>query len=108
MQTFNEKIEAFRARVEADQLAFYTEEYPRIVAEGWRESNWGVSVKPGKKYTKVDVGTSGRYMVENDTGEIYGIKGYGVIHRGHHFGNLDTIAEWNWGGYVATRKAVAA
>ena len=49
-----------------------------------------VTVKPGPKYTRIDVGSSGRFMVVNDTGEIYGIKAYGVIHRGHYFGTLDT------------------
>ena len=68
---------------------------------------WVATVKPGPKYTKIDVGTSGKYMVVNDTGEIFGIKGYGVIHRGHQYGTLDTIQDWYWGGYTAFRKAVA-
>ena len=63
-----------------------------------------VSIKPGRKYTKVDVGTSGAYMVVNETGEIFGIKAYGVIHRGHQYGTLDTINNFYWGGYTATRK----
>lgn len=54
-----------------------------------------------KKYARVDVGTSGKYMVEMDTERIYGIKGYGVIHRGHQYGTLDTIDQWDWSGYVA-------
>lgn len=60
------------------------------------------------KYARVDIGTSGRYMVVNETGEIFGIKGYGVIHRGHKFGTLDTLGEWFWGGYRAIRKPVPA
>jgi hypothetical protein len=51
----------------------------------------------------VDVGRSGKYMVTED-GEIFGIKGYGVIHRGHQYGTLDTIDEWFWGDYTAYRK----
>ena len=39
----------------------------------------------------LDVGNSGKYMIENETEKIYGIKAYGVIHRGHFFGTLD---EW--------------
>ncbi len=62
-----------------------------------------VTIKPGRKYTKVDVGTGGRYMVDQD-GRIFGIKAYGVIHRGHQYGTLDTIHEWHWGGYVAVRR----
>ena len=65
------------------------------------ECAWPVTVKTGKKYTKVDVGRSGKYMVVNETGEIYGIKAYGVIHKGHYYGTLDEINSWNWGGYTA-------
>ena len=59
---------------------------------------------PGRKYIKVDVGSSGKYMVDTATGEIFGIKGYGQVHKGHRYGTLDTIHEWNWGGYTAFRK----
>ena len=63
------------------------------------------SIKPGKKYTRVDVGDRGKYMVVNETGEIFGIKAYGVIHKGHRFGTLDEIEQWNWGGYRAELKS---
>jgi len=59
------------------------------------------SYKIKKKYTYIDVGRSGRYMVVNDTGEIFGIKAYGVIHRGHCFGTLETIENYFWGDYRA-------
>lgn len=65
--------------------------------------NSKTSVKKGKKFTRVDVGSSGKYMVDNETGQIFGIKAYGVVHRGHQFGTLDTINEWNWSGYRATK-----
>lgn len=64
------------------------------------EQNAKVTVKPGAKYTKVDIGSSGAYMVDAD-GNIFGIKAYGVIHRGHQFGTLETINEWYWGDYRA-------
>ena len=31
-----------------------------------------------KRFSKIDCGTSGAFMVENETGEIYNIKAYGV------------------------------
>ncbi len=65
---------------------------------------WVARVKPGRKFTKIDVGSSGKYMVDNETGEIYGIKGYGVVHRGHRYGALETVGQWYWGGYVAFPK----
>ena len=30
-------------------------------------------------------------MIENATGVIYGIKGYGRVHTGHRYGTLDTV-----------------
>lgn len=62
-------------------------------------NNAKTSIKLGKKYAKVDIGTSGRYMVEVETGNIFGIKGYGQVHKGHFYGTLDTINEYFWGGY---------
>ncbi|KKL06141.1 hypothetical protein LCGC14_2599000 [marine sediment metagenome] len=62
-----------------------------------------VTVKPGKKYIKVDVGLSGKYMIDQG-GNIYGIKGYGVIHKGHCYGTLDTINDYYWGNYRGVCK----
>lgn len=61
------------------------------------------SVKLGNKYTKIDRGGSGYLMIDNE-GNIFGIKAYGVIHKGHNYGTLDTIEEYNWGGYTAKKK----
>lgn len=62
-----------------------------------------VRIVPGKKYTKVDVGPfsqwSGKFMIDSE-GNIYGIKGYGVIHRGHYYGTLETVNDWFWGDYT--------
>ena len=60
--------------------------------------------KPKKKYTYIDIGGSGKYMVVNETGEIYGIKAYGVINKGHFFGTLDNINDYYWGDYTAYKK----
>lgn len=97
-----DKLEAFRVLLEADQLR-------GLIAMGVdceaNRANSLCTVKLGRKYANVDVGSSGKYMVELDTGNIYGIKAYGVIHRGHAYGNLDTIAEWDWSGYKASKRA---
>jgi hypothetical protein len=80
----------------------------RYVKEGYTNMvhahEWEVKSVYGPKYTKVDVGSSGKYMIVNDTGEIYGIKAYGVIHRGHYYGTLDTVNDYNWGGYTAVKR----
>ena len=46
------------------------------------------SIKQGRKWTAINVGYSGKYMI-NPQGEIYGIKAYGVPHLGHYYGTLD-------------------
>lgn len=63
--------------------------------------NCKVSIKPKKKYTCIDVGGSGKYMIDNATGEIFGIKGYGIPNKLHRYGTLDTIYNYAWGRYSA-------
>jgi len=66
-------------------------------------ANARTKIIPGSKYTKVDVGSSGKYMVDRD-GSIFGIKGYGKIHRGHRFGTLQTTDSYYWGDYEAVKR----
>jgi len=66
--------------------------------------NCETHIKEGNKYTKIDIGTSGKLMIENSTGIIYGIKGYGQVHKGHSYGTLDTIEEYYWGEYYPQKK----
>ena len=95
------KILAFATLLETESLQ-------RLEANGLacqaNKDNCKTHVHEGKKYTRVDIGSSGRYMVENATGNIFGIKGYGVIHKGHFYGTVDTTAEYFWGGYYPERK----
>lgn len=67
-----------------------------------------VEVIRGKLYTKVNVGPrhnmSGKFMIEHATGIIFGIKGYGQVHKGHRYGTIDTIDEWDWSRYQIRRK----
>ena len=88
------QIQTFAARVEAQTEDWYRKEYPKTPENCIPR----ITVKPGAKYVKVDVGTSGKFMID-ESGDIYGIKGYGVIHRGKHYGNLDTIDHFFWGEY---------
>ena len=97
----NDKIQAFGALVESEQRArMAAQKSPQNVIDIHAK----VTIKPGQKYTKVDVGTSGKYMVEMATGNIFGIKGYGQVHKGHWFGTVDTMGEYYWGNYSPTRK----
>ena len=64
--------------------------------------NAKATYKIKKKYTYIDIGSSGKYLI-NDNGEIYGIKAYGVINKGYFYGTLDTTSEFYWGDYTAKR-----
>ena len=97
-------LERFRARLEAEQGARYAEQWPGAYAQDRIARDCAAHVHYGPKYTRVDVGTSGKYMVENSTGAIYGIKGYGRVHRGHAYGTLDTVDDWDWSGYRAVPR----
>lgn len=55
------------------------------------ETAYLTHIKPKKKYTYVDVGYSGRYIVDGEN--VYGCKAYGVINRRHFFGTLTEILE---------------
>jgi len=94
--THQEKIERFAATVTAQQRETLGKAYPTIFAS--QPAYADASVVPGKKYTKVDVGSSGKFMIDSG-GTIFGVKAYGVVHRGHVYGTLDTIDAYFWGGY---------
>lgn len=93
-------VNEFAAILLAQRKAQLKADYPTSPQWEWEQ----VRVKPGKVYTKVDIGPegnmSGKYMVENETGVIYGIRGYGRVHKGHVYGTLDTVEDWYWGGYT--------
>ena len=43
----------------------------------------------GQKYIRIDTGTSGAWMLEQLTGDIYGIHGYGKVDRKKIAGNIN-------------------
>ena len=104
----NDKLETFRSTVEAQTRARFIAEFDEHNALTIHAPAWACKVKMGRKYANVDVGSSGKYMVELTTDRIYGVKAYGVIHRGHYYGTLDTIQEWNWSDYSAVRRQLKA
>ncbi len=106
------KIQEFSELVQKEQTERYLSEFPVEKCIAGPEAHQGivqracsVEIKPGKKYTKVDVGRSGKFMVDEE-GNIFGIKGYGKIHRGNYYGTLETTHEWNWGDFYPTKKKV--
>ena len=95
--TFAKKLEKFRKLLENEQAHRRKIDYPSLSPDI-------VTIKWGIKYVNVNVGGSGKYMVVKDTQEIFGIKAYGVIHRGHFYGTLDTVDQWDWSQYVGQQK----
>ena len=79
-------LEALRAAIEADEAR-------KVIALcGSLRGNERTIVtvlRPKRRYINIDVGDSGRYMVERETGQVYGIKAYGVIHRGYRYGTVE-------------------
>jgi hypothetical protein len=95
METFLKKIQAFAGIVTQDQIQ---ELNARGLACEANLHNAVATSKPGNKYWKVDIGRGGRFMVDLE-GNIFGIKAYGKIHKGHAYGTLDTVKDWYWGEY---------
>ena len=100
MENKTEKIKIFAELLEKEQIERLKKDN---LACQCNIDNCKTKIKEGKKYVKVDIGGSGKYMIDND-GNIFGIKAYGVIHRGHFFGTLDTINDYYWGSYRAYKK----
>jgi hypothetical protein len=101
------KLQTLCELIESQQRA-------RLLADGMSQDlldsgdHYRGSLKMGRKYCNVDFGGSGKYMVDLETEKIFGIKAYGVIHRGHCYGTLDTINQWDWSNYSAVLATVAA
>lgn len=101
--TTSAAVDNFASRIFAFSTLLQKEQIERLHLNGITcdaiLASRNTKIIPGKKYWKVDCGGSGKYMVEVETEIIYGIKGYGVIHKGHAFGTLSTTHLWNWGNY---------
>ena len=95
-----EKLKKLAALIEEQQVERLKKEGLTCEANIYHSK---VKIIPGRKYTKVNVGDSGKYMVDQE-GNIWGIKAYGQVHKGHYYGTLDTIWTYYWGGYAAVKK----
>jgi len=78
-------IQEFAKAVEKQEKV-YLMRYNLACDANWHNAE--THIHQGRKWTRVDVGSSGRYMI-NPEGQIYGIKAYGVPHLGHYYGTLD-------------------
>ena len=92
-------IKEFADRLHQEQVERIKRDYPALDAE----AEACVSIHNGRKWSRVDVGMSGRYMIDK-AGNIYGIKAYGVPHLDHKYGTLESIEQYYWGDYVGVKK----
>lgn len=86
---FNEAIQTFASwvhRTEKKRCENFFGLGKGLTYPGWEEEA-DVHVRPGKRWTKVDVKSSGRYIVDKD-GQIYLIKGYGVPNLKKRVGSI--------------------
>ena len=76
------------------------------------QSGYTVQIEKGRKFDKVYIKTPnqtlGRYMVDRNSWEIYGIKSWAQVNPRRMFGTLDTVDEFDWSGYVGKPKAGTA
>ena len=97
-------IEQFADRVYRDRLeAFAKRGYKNLDPDHESATN----IVKGIKYDKVDVGPrnnwSGKFMIDK-AGNIFGIKGYGVINKRKQWGTLETVDSFFWGEYAPVRR----
>ena len=66
-------------------------------------------VETGRKFDKVYLQGQhqkfGRYMVDRNSWEIFGIKSWAQINPRRSFGTLDVVSQYDWSGYVGMPKA---
>jgi hypothetical protein len=94
---YDTKIEKFRQTLEEQERS--------CVANGNT-----AHVEKGRKFDKVYLTTSsgqklGRYMVDRNSWDIYGIKSWAQMNPRRWFGTLDTIGEYDWSMYHGAPKA---
>jgi hypothetical protein len=108
IQKLNEDVvNAFAKDLEKKVINYYKTEYPNIYDnDKTGENSWKVRIKKGKKYTKIDIGSSGKFMYDISDGHLYYIKGYGTIDRKKDFGDLKSILKrgYDYDGFSIASK----
>jgi len=97
----NSEIEKFRIKIQGDtDLKFREDGYLNIIGT----SNYTVNVKMGQKYYKVGLGSHITYMVEIETGDIYGTLGYDKVNKLHYYGKVANMEDYFWGGHAPMKE----
>lgn len=93
---YNTKLEKFRQAVETQELSCV-------------QNGSTVHIQTGRKFDKVYIKTSagdpmGRYMIDRNSWEIYGIKSWAQINPRRVYGTLDSVDEYDWSHYYGRPK----
>lgn len=86
------KTEALNQFAEILQLKvndYYLANYRESFLKGCHRTD--VKVTEGKKYIRIDVGDSGKFMLDTTDNNLYFIKGYGTVDKKKCFGELSAI-----------------
>lgn len=98
LYNFSFKLEAFLELLNRHFVARMAKEFPTL------EPGVAKASINGKKYTRIYFEETGgskhsRYFVRVADGAIFACNGWKVPNLNRQFGTLDTISEFEWGGY---------
>lgn len=87
---FDNTIENLVEKLDEIEARKYDEKFP-----GSTHPPDKVHTRPRRKYVAIDIGTSGAWLVERETGEIFNIKSYGSPDKNKKaksdIGNIATV-----------------
>jgi hypothetical protein len=83
-------LDQWHAAHKVDYLKSYAESYNSVLDWGARfDLGEEKHARIGHKYARLDTGTSGAWMLECATGDIWQIKGYGKVDKKKCAGNIN-------------------
>jgi len=94
-----EALNQFKELLQTKVNDYYLTNYKDSFLNGCHRTE--VKLIEGKKYYKINVGDSGKFMYDTTNDNLYFIKGYGVIDRAKNFGEIEAILNtpFHYDGY---------
>ena len=88
--TIVEQCESLCRQWHEEERPSFVVDYPNL-AETYDGPYYNKKVVEKTKYICLDRGTSGVFIVDKATGEVFRIKAYGVVNRKKLVGHIDTL-----------------
>lgn len=111
IEHFGTKLADFIVRLEREMNEEIVKRYPILQENALTAGRRGyeeVQGQRGRRFMKIvaynGTQTMVKYFVERSTGIIFGAKSFKVYNPNHEYGTLDTLDQYEWGGYYAMRK----